>query len=189
MVRITVLLNSYLRMGYLLHLVTIVEVSVLIFLFYQWEENWSLVRVFIYICLCSSPLLAQLDARSRFQNYKLVKDQLCRFGFQERIVKPFIKSRCQRDAALRACVELGIGAPCMLFFGKYGYRWYHLFPDIILKNPSVIFNKTFLKTTFFVKTYRPRFNLNKSEWNGESMALSTLITHPAFRKNGGKASV
>jgi len=108
------------------------------------------------------PLIAQLDIRSRYQNYKLVKDNLYIYGFQTRLVKPFIRSSCQRDAVKVAADELGMLHQCREYFKSNGYKWYHLVPDIVLKKPSVLFTKNFWSTTLFTKTYHPRIDFEKT---------------------------
>jgi len=108
------------------------------------------------------PLIAQLDIRSRYQNYKLVKDNLHIYGFQTRLVKPFIRSSCQRDAVKVAADELGMLHQCREYFKSNGYKWYHLVPDIVLKKPSVLFTKNFWSTTLFTKTYHPRIDFEKT---------------------------
>jgi hypothetical protein len=107
------------------------------------------------------PLFAQLDARSRYQDYKFVKDRLYLYGFQTRILKPFMKSRCQRDAAKTAATELGMMRQCEEYLKQKGYEWYHLFPDILFKQPSILLTKNFWMTTLFAKTYRPQINFSK----------------------------
>jgi hypothetical protein len=104
------------------------------------------------------PLFAQLDARSRYQNYKLVKDRLYLHGFQPRIIRPFMKSRCQRDAVNAAAYELGMSANCKTYFRNEGYKWYNLFPDVIFLDPWILYTKNFWITTLFSKTYHSKIN-------------------------------
>jgi len=159
---------SYVKAGYLLHLITLFEVTFFSSVYYfadimSWFNNSNylilkLIAVSPSVCM---PLFAQLDARSRFQNYKLVKDHLYIYGFQARILKPFIKSRCQRDAAKAAARELGLSYECREFFKRHGYKWYHLFPDVIFKKPSILLTKNFWMTTLFAKTYHPKIDFVK----------------------------
>ena len=102
------------------------------------------------------PLFSQLDARSRYQNYKQLKDQLFSYGFDRRILKPVLQSRCQRDAAMAAAEELGYGNKCRNYFRICGYRWYHLVPDFIFRTPSFLLTWAFWRRTFFMPTYRRR---------------------------------
>src|ERR1044072_7066336 len=103
---------SYLKVGYFLHIITLIELSLFYFLFYfldilSWLANdLTLLKIMVLCPTVIMPLMAQLDARSRFQNYKLVKDRLYVYGFQPRILKPFLRSSCQRDAVKAAADEL-----------------------------------------------------------------------------------
>lgn len=159
---------SYLRVGYLLHIVTFIGLLLSYCLFYFFDIlSWlaidnTLIKTIILSPLLVIPLIAQLDIRSRYQNYKLVKDNLYIYGFQTRLLKPFIKSSCQRDAVKVAADELGMLHQCREYFKSNGYKWYHLIPDIVLKNPSVLFTKNFWSTTLFTKTYHPRIDFEKT---------------------------
>jgi hypothetical protein len=101
-------------------------------------------------------VLSQLDARSRWQNYKQIKDYLYGFGYRERIFKPVLKSSCQRNAALIAAEELGYRARVEAFFRSQGYRWYHIPPDFVFSHPQFLFSRHFWRTTFFAPTYHPK---------------------------------
>jgi len=145
---------SYLKVGYLLHIITLIELffSCLLFCFldiHSWlTKDPTLMKIVVLCPVVVLPLMAQLDARSRFQNYKLIKDHLYIYGFT-RILKPFLKSSCRRDAAKVAAAELGMLSQCLQYFKSNGYRWYHLIPDIVLKKPSVLLTGNFWLTTFF----------------------------------------
>src|SRR5262245_43368731 len=108
----------YFRVGYLLHLVTVCEILLIIYLFDAANFTSWLRSCFGYlnsvgaIILISLPFFAQLDARSRYQNYKMLCDQFYLYGFQRRVVKPFAHSRCQRDAVRVAASQLGCFAMC-----------------------------------------------------------------------------
>ncbi len=160
---------SYLKAGYLLHLITLSEIIFFGLSFYfvdvvSWfsSSDYIILKLIVISPSICMPLFAQLDARSRFQNYKLVKDHLYIYGFQTRILKLFIKSRCQRDAAKTAAEELGLSNQCREFFRSNGYKWYHLFPDAILKKPSILLTKNFWITTLFTKTYHPKIDFEKN---------------------------
>jgi hypothetical protein len=101
-------------------------------------------------------VLSQLDARSRWQNYKQIKDYLYGFGYRERIFKPVLNSSCQRNAALIAAEELGYRARVEAFFWSQGYRWYHIPPDFVFSHPQFLLSRHFWRTTFFAPTYHPR---------------------------------
>ena len=139
----------YLKVGYLLHIITVTELLFSFFLFYlldipSWGANdVTLIKIVALCLVVLLPLIAQLDARSRYQNYKLIKDHLYIHGFKTRILKPFLKSSCQRDAAKVAADELGMLSQCLQYFKSNGYRWYHLIPDIVLIKPSVLLTRNF----------------------------------------------
>jgi len=155
---------SYAKAGRLLHVMTAAELVMLcIFcsnLPVPFAEGlgpgstfkWTLLSV-----LATLPILGQLDARSRYQNYKQIKDQLLLWGFDERILRPTLKSRCLRDAALAAADELGYGSRCRAHFLSCGYSWYHLLPDFVFRSPQLLLSGYFWRTTFFVSGYHPRF--------------------------------
>lgn len=155
---------SYAKVGRLLHIMTAAEL-VMFFLFcanlpISFSEGFGLGLIFRWISLsliATLPILGQLDARSRYQNYKQIKDQLLLYGFDIRILRPTLKSRCLRDAALVAADELGHGGRCRAHFLSCGYRWYHLLPDFVFHSPQFLLSRYFWRTTFFVSGYRPRF--------------------------------
>lgn len=160
------LLLTYLKLGYLLHLMTIAEVFI-IFSFFQnielsiWLQDGFIVFKLIFLFLfVTAPFFPQCDARSRFQNYKQVKDHFYLHGFQTRIVKPFSFSRCQRDAVLVAAEELGMGKQCKQYFINQGYRWYHILPSFLFQKPAYVFTKAFWLNTFFVKCYHAKINFS-----------------------------
>jgi len=156
------LLPAYIRAGLLLHAMTIMELIVLAvfapgLLWFQAESaTGAVLNTMILAFLVSLPILSQLDARSRFQSYKRVKDSLHKHGFDPRILKPFIKSRCQRDAVLAAADELGYKTKCRSYFRSQGYRWYHILPDFVISHPGFLASWQFWQSTFFAKTYRSR---------------------------------
>ena len=158
---------SYLKAGYLLHLITLLELVIFTTLYCladisAWlTNNYILLKLIALSPTIWLPLFAQLDARSRYQNYKLVKDNLYIYGFQPRILRPFTKSRCQRDAVKAAAAELGMSEQYKMYFQTLGYKWYHLFPDVIFCNPKFLLTKNFWVTTLFARSYRSKFNFSK----------------------------
>ena len=154
---------SYLRAGYFLHVMTLAELALLCMVSSHLSVSFAdgldagiAFKLMFLSFLAALPLFSQLDARSRYQNYKQLKDQLFLYGFDRRIFKPVVKSRCQRDAALAAAEELGHGDTCRAYFRTCGYRWYHLAPDFLLEAPYVLLTGSFWRTTFFRPTYVPR---------------------------------
>jgi hypothetical protein len=102
---------------------------------------------------------SQFDARSRYQNYKMVKDKFFEYGFDARLLKPFVYSRCQRDAIRVAAGELDFGKEWKQFTCQLGFRWYHLLPTIILRHPAVLFTKSYWSKTLFARTYHAKYFL------------------------------
>jgi hypothetical protein len=157
-------LPAYLRSGILLHAITMMELlSLFVFtsnFFYFGPESIvnSIFNMMILLFLASLPILSQLDARSRFQSYKRVKDNLFIYGFDTRIISPFSKSRCQRDAAIAAADELGYKSLCCSYYHAQGYRWYHILPDFVFSNPRFLVSRRFWLSTFFSKTYHSRIS-------------------------------
>jgi hypothetical protein len=152
--------KRYVLVGYLLHLMTLAGIVIAI-VFFQWaaeafsDQSWWSFALFLYIALygTSLPFFSQLDARSRYQNYKLMKDKLFVYGFNPRIIAPFTGSRCQRDAIRVAANDLGMGHSMTVHLRKLGYRWYHLLPRLVLKKPAILFTKSYWETTLFTRTY------------------------------------
>lgn len=155
-------LITYMKVGYLLHLFTLLEIFFLYTIYKQLEidvwlnQNNFFLKLLLLAPFISMPFFPQLDARSRYQNYKMIRDQFYFYSFQPRIVKPFLKSRCQRDAVLAAAKDLGFADVCKKIFYEKGYRWYHLFPDFIFLRPQFLLTKHFWITTFFTKKYRAK---------------------------------
>ncbi|MBY0480333.1 MAG: hypothetical protein K2Q21_03170 [Chitinophagaceae bacterium] len=170
---------TYLRLGYLLHLMTIAELLCIYALFQEFNlTSWaqgghSVLKFFCIICLIFPPIFPQCDARSRYQNYKQVKDYLYLYGFQTRIIKPFSCSRCQRDAVLAAAEELGMQDQCKIFFKELGYRWYHILPDFLIHKPVYLFKKEFWLNTFFVKKYEARIDFKTLLKDVETKTITT----------------
>ena len=161
-------LGSYFRAGCFLHLMTLAEIVLLCTLFSYFStsaedavDGWGLSEL-LWVCFFTViPLFNQLDARSRYQNYKQLKDQLFLYGFDRRIFKPILQSRCQRDAAIAAAEELGYGEECRTYFKTCGYRWFHLVPDFVFRTPHYTFTRAFWRRTFFMPTYRSRVDFKR----------------------------
>ena len=156
-------LCTYLRVGVFLHMNTIVYLLLIkpsLDLGLTWLAQ-GLLGPGILACWLASFFLAnmvlsQLDARSRWQNYKQIKDYLYGFGYRERIFKPVLNSSCQRHAALIAAEELGYRELVEAFFRLQGYRWYHIPPDFVFSHPQFLLSRHFWRTTFFAPTYHPK---------------------------------
>jgi hypothetical protein len=155
---------TYLKVGYLLHIITIFETLLLVLLFTHapyraWLDHMHVLpATIIVLFFLSFPFFPQLDARSRFQNYKMVRDQFYLYGFHSRIINPFAHSRCQRDAIRVAAAHFGYLSLCNKYFYKQGYRWYHILPDFVFTKPVYLLHKKFWQTTFFAKQYTCRID-------------------------------
>jgi hypothetical protein len=157
-------LLNYFGVGYLLHSIGVVSLLIsaqlMVFTLTRFSPDQPLPYVF-FMWLSSfffmNALFSQLDAYSRYQNFKQVRDQLYQYGYQLRIVKPLAKSKCQRLAAIRAGRHLGMENEVKSYYHQLGYRWFHVLPDFVNRQPLFFFHPFFWKSTFFVKRYRSRF--------------------------------
>ncbi len=151
---------AYIKVGLLLHIVTALELIIIIFVyaFLYWHVKDNSITIFYLLIRCCVllPLFPQLDAYSRYQNYKQLRDLFYVYGFEKRIAKKFTISRCQRDAVMQAAKELGYVKQCKEYFYANGYRWYHFFPDFVFSNPKFLLSKKFITTTFLVKRYHSK---------------------------------
>lgn len=102
-----------------------------------WAVGWLVVALF-----------AGADGIARHREYTRIRDMLLRHGFNRRILLPLASSRCQRDAALRAASEIGCLPEARHFFHSLGYRWYHILPDSVMRNPLVFLSPRFLRSSF-----------------------------------------
>ena len=106
------------------------------------------------------PIFAELDAYGRYQDYKLIKETIYKNGYDDRLIKIFMSSKCQRDSVLVAVDDLMYRNRTEDFFYNKGYRWYHILPDPFVKNPLVLFKKEFWYRILFTKKYQ----LKKFYW-------------------------
>ena len=179
-------LIKYINAGRLLHFIALLDfiisaiaVGFIISLNGQGDEAGRIVWVTILLLFGGMSIYAELDGYSRFQNYKKVKDQLYLNGYQKRILMPLAHSRCQRDAAQLACDELGIGDTCKSYFQGFGYKWYHIIPDFVFKNPSFFFTTFFWRKTFFTPYYEPKVNFRELDPRELDSWLKNLQLGPA----------
>lgn len=100
------------------------------------------------ICWLVVAVFAMADGVSRHREYKRIKAMFVRFGYSERVLAQVARSRCQRDAALHAARETGHLDRAKAYFVSLGYRWYHILPDIVVRNPFVFASPTFIRTSF-----------------------------------------
>ena len=99
-------------------------------------------------------LFAELDVLSRYQNYKKAKDLFHENGFDPRIARLFVHSRCQRDAVGVAARDLGIKDELLRYYNGLGYRWFHILPDFVFKRPMICFSFRYWQKTLFESRYR-----------------------------------
>jgi len=151
----------FIKIGFFLHVMSLFGVYLLVIGIQNIQSTpldfMSLnFYLWIYIALFGFVLMffSELDARGRYQDYKQIKDKLYAYGYDERLVKPFIHSKCQRIALLVAAKDLNCENEMKKYFYKQGYRWYHLLPDDTLKNPLLMVGKSFWGNILFVKYYK-----------------------------------
>ena len=104
-----------------------------------------------------------MDGWSRYQNYKLAKDQLFIYGFNHRIAKMYKGSKCQRNAVLVAAKELGFEQETKDYYKSRGVKWFHYIPYFMVNDPLFLFRKKFWSRTFLEKNYQPRFDYRKMQ--------------------------
>lgn len=123
------------------------------------QNNYVLMALYGYLCAYGFSLLffSQLDAKSRYQNYKFVKDKIYEYGLQQRIIRPFMYSRCQREAILIAAKSFGKGKECTKIFREMGFKWFHIIPRMLLKNPKFLFSKKYWSITLFASHYESKY--------------------------------
>ena len=158
---------QYYRVGELLHLIALIALTSFIYscnytIFFFENKRILLTIIYGYTAYLTFGifLFAELDARSRFQNFKQLRDQLFKYGYDERLLKPMLNSRCQRDAAKVACEYFGYDKLAKQYFYNHGYRWFHIIPDFVFNNPKFLITGNFWYTTFFVSAYKSIRNYN-----------------------------
>ena len=101
-----------------------------------------------------SATVSQLDARSRFREYRRLKNIFMQRGLQERVLEQRTHSKCQRDAIRMAASDAGYKEEVENYFRDKSYKWYDLIPDKIKEYPLYLFNPHFWKTSLFSKASR-----------------------------------
>jgi len=150
----------FVKVGAFLHIMALIAVFVCIttlrLSLYYFEDGrifGAWLFLFLAVWSFTIPFFAEFDAMGRYQNYKQVKDTLFKLGFDKRLLRPFMHSKCQRDAVVIAANDLGYGLKVKKFFNKSGYRWYHILPDACMANPLVLLSGVFWKRILFPKRY------------------------------------
>ncbi|MFW5791431.1 MAG: hypothetical protein ACOCVU_02120 [Desulfohalobiaceae bacterium] len=100
-------------------------------------------------------LISLADAFSRFREYRRLVRIFKRYGYKDRVLVPAASSRCQRDAAIAAAVAVGCGGRARSYYRSLGYRWYHLLPDPVMRNPLLFLSPSFLIEATFSRRLRP----------------------------------
>lgn len=151
----------FIKVGRILHIMAILGLIIFIIGFqnsihyFNVHDNFTgYLWVSVAIYGFTIPFFAEFDANGRYQNYKQIKDAFHKMGYDSRLIKPFINSRCQRDAVVVAAADLDYKKEVNAFFYKKGYRWYHVLPDAFIKNPLVLFKKVFWTRILFTKFYK-----------------------------------
>lgn len=159
--------KRYFQTAYLLHLMAVASIFLSYFFTKEFlnlleitGSSWKLIPCGIgSIYFFTLILFSQFDARSRYQNYKLAKDRLYKYGFDSRLLKPFVYSRCQRDAIATAAKDLNMQKEWNQLSSEMGFRWYHLLPVIVKRNPLVLLTRDYWSKTLFVSTYHSKYFL------------------------------
>lgn len=151
---------TFLRTGRILHFFFLTSLILFIISFkqvkfsdYEYISVYGMLSLFFF-SLC---VTTELDAYSRYQNYKMIKDILHKYRFRELIIKPFSKSSCQRDAALEAARQLDMHVEADKYYARLGYKWYHIIPSMLIDNPLLFFTKMYWSSTFFVPRYQSKY--------------------------------
>ncbi len=151
---------TFLRAGRVLHFFFLSSLALFLISFNHVKfEGLAFISIpgFLSMFFFSLCITTELDAYSRYQNYKMVKDLYYKYGFREMISKPFSKSSCQRDAAVEAARQLKISDQVEKYFYKLGYRWYHIIPSMLIDKPFMFFTKDYWTSTFFVPRYTSKY--------------------------------
>ena len=160
-------LFRFFQTGYLLHLVTVIS----LFMVFWFGDllinnitfktlNLSLVFYgFLWGYFFTLVFFSQLDAFSRYQNYKMAKDKLFEYGFDARLLRPFVYSRCQRDAIAVAARDMNYTGEWEKLNYQLGFRWYHVLPRLVIKRPRILFTIDYWNKTLFVKHYQSKYFL------------------------------
>lgn len=177
-------LLSYWNVGVLLHC------SVFLFLlesYFYWLklksayiEGGIIQTLFWLGCLLfafSHVFLVIMDAWSRFQNYKRIKDHLYVHGFTPKLARHYSGSKCQRNAVLVAAAELGLRNQVEVYYNKIGIKWFHFIPQFMVRDPFFLFKRYFWSRTFMEKYYKPRFNFRDL-----GNTLNKNMVYNAYRK-------
>ncbi|MFP4392807.1 MAG: hypothetical protein ACOCP7_02445 [Desulfohalobiaceae bacterium] len=148
-------LFAFMRAATLPCLVFIVALGLLFLLLYKKIKFFTLQQYGLVLALAILGLLlffllasALLDTLNRYREFKRLRLLFQRHGFQPRLFAPLSGSRCQRDAIQAAARESGFRKEIGLYFQGLGYRWYHLWPDGLDKDPLLFLRPGFLRSFY-----------------------------------------
>ncbi len=105
------------------------------------------------------PFFAELDAFSRYQNYKRANDLFHEKGFKGRIANLFVHSRCQREAIKVAARDLDLLEEILCYYSSLGFKWYHLLPQFVFSKPLLLLSGRYWKKTLFEEPYESKYFL------------------------------
>lgn len=95
-------------------------------------------------------VLFQREAVSRFREYHRVKRLFRAYGWDTKIASYMESSACQRRAAEVAAEQVGLSKEIKDYFNARGHRWYHIIPDPVVQDPSLLFKLDFWRQAFRV---------------------------------------
>lgn len=146
---------AFLRAATLPSLAFVLALGLAFLLLHKKIQFYNLQQYGLVIALAALGLLvlfllgsALLDALNRYREFKRLRILFQRHGFQPRLFSCFSGSRCQRDAIQAAAEDSGFKQEIGLYFQKLGYRWYHLWPDDLGKDPLLFLRPAFLRSFF-----------------------------------------
>jgi len=84
---------------------------------------------------------------------------LYEYGFDVRLFRPFMYSRCQRDAIAVAAREMNYTTEWEKLNHELGFKWYHLLPHLVIKQPEILITIDYWNKTLFVKSYKSKYFL------------------------------
>lgn len=157
----------YIQCGYLLHLVTVFSILMVFLLSNVMISEYVLKTDALKLAVLGYGsgyfftliFFSQLDARSRFRNYMMIKDKLFEYGFDARLLRPFVYSRCQRDAIVVAARDMNYTDEWEKLNYQLGFRWYHVLPHLVVRKPGILLTREYWNKTLFVKPYQSKYFL------------------------------
>jgi len=159
---ITLRAPAYLRATPLPHFTAMLCLAVSVALIFLSVRAWSgkiepilALKVLLAVGFLNAVWISLADAYNRYREYLRLRALLSRHGFRPMILRAGSGSRCQRDAALAAAHETGHRDQAERYYRELGYRWYHLLPDGIGKDPLFLIRPRFIKATL-VPRRRPK---------------------------------